>query len=309
MPQVTVETFGHRELLSIARQRWEKVRHERPDLGPAIDLQSRLLTIVVETGEIVQSTRLPRLSLPPKYLAAKLGRGVPILAGEPIPVPVSVLKPALLGLCEALASGGAGDAATRISEAVELGRLDAASLLTASLARDQTAVREGAVHQGLAPDLLWLAAELATGPFAYALQRALLAAPRDTPDALSDAREKWTAGYCPLCGSWPAIAEVVGGHRGLRCSFCALAWELPSYSCIYCGEDGEAFVTAAPDQERTDRRLELCGACRSYMKTVDVEGFSPFPLVAIADMETMDLDLAAMEHGYSRPPLREFAKR
>jgi len=24
-------------------------------------------------------------------------------------------------------------------------------------------------------------------------------------------------------------------------------------------------------------------------------------------METMDLDVAAMEHGYARPPLREFA--
>jgi hypothetical protein len=26
-------------------------------------------------------------------------------------------------------------------------------------------------------------------------------------------------------------------------------------------------------------------------------------------METMDLDLAAMEHGYSRPPLKEFSRR
>jgi hypothetical protein len=26
-------------------------------------------------------------------------------------------------------------------------------------------------------------------------------------------------------------------------------------------------------------------------------------------METMDLDLAAMEHGYSRPPLKEFTRR
>ena len=25
-------------------------------------------------------------------------------------------------------------------------------------------------------------------------------------------------------------------------------------------------------------------------------------------METMDLDLAAMEHGYGRPPLKEFAR-
>ena len=55
-----------------------------------------------------------------------------------------------------------------------------------------------------------------------------------------------------------------------------------------------------------DRRLEVCGACGGYLKTVDVPELSPFPLLAIADMETMDLDLAAMEHGYARPPLEEF---
>jgi len=31
--------------------------------------------------------------LPPKYLAAKLARGVPALSGEPIPLPVPVLTP------------------------------------------------------------------------------------------------------------------------------------------------------------------------------------------------------------------------
>jgi hypothetical protein len=29
----------------------------------------------------------------------------------------------------------------------------------------------------------------------------------------------------------------------------------------------------------------------------------------VIDMETMDLDLAAMEHGFGRPPLREFKAR
>jgi hypothetical protein len=40
-----------------------------------------------------------------------------------------------------------------------------------------------------------------------------------------------------------------------------------------------------------------------------VSELSPFPLLAIYDMETMDLDLAAMEHGYSRPALKEFSRR
>ena len=68
-------------------------------------------------------------------------------------------------------------------------------------------------------------------------------------------------------------------------------------------------MTAAPDQERKDRRVEVCGACQAYLKTIDVPALSPFPLIAIADMETMDLDLAAMEHGYGRPALKEFARR
>jgi hypothetical protein len=48
---------------------------------------------------------------------------------------------------------------------------------------------------------------------------------------------------------------------------------------------------------------------RGYLKTVDLSSVSPFPLVAIADLETMDLDAAAMEHNYSRPPAKDFARR
>jgi FdhE protein len=186
--------------------------------------------------------------------------------------------------------------------------MDAGSLLTASLKRDQTAIRTGAVHRGLAPDLLWLVAELAVSPFAYALQHALFGS-GSAESPLAAALDSWNQGYCPLCGSWPALAEVAAGHRVLRCSFCALAWELRTYACVYCAADDEGFVTAAPDQERKDRRLELCGACGAYLKTVDVTALSAFPLLAIADLETMDLDLAAMERGYARPPLKEFGSR
>ena len=111
------------------------------------------------------------------------------------------------------------------------------------------------------------------------------------------------------CGSWPAVAEVVSGHRTLRCSFCASAWELTRYACIYCDESGEPFVTAAPDEERKDRRLEVCSTCGGYLKTIDLTELSPFPLLSISDIETTDLDVAAMEHGYARPPLKDLARK
>jgi FdhE protein len=236
------------------------------------------------------------------------------LAGEPVPLPVALIRPTLLDLCAALAAGGAGAAADRIRTAIDEGQLDAGSLLAASLARDQTAIRTGAVHRGLAPDLLWLVAELAASPYVHALQQALFTAshPETSPplglSALSAALAAWNHGHCPACGSWPALLEATGGRRALRCSFCAAAWELRADVCAYCGAAGTSFGTLTPPSGRTDRRVETCAACRGYLKAVEVAGLSPFPLLAIADLETLDLDMMAMERGFGRPPLKELAR-
>ena len=305
MAYLAVSAGNRGDLLEAAERRWTAIRAARPDLAPALDLQRTLLTLVVDLEHALDAGGLPRLSLPAKYLAAKLARGVPIFCGEPIPLPVPVLTPVLQQYCEALAVGGAGDAAARIGDAIRSGQIEPGSLLAASLARNQTAIRTGASHRGLAPDLVWLVAELAVSPFVHLLQRMLFSHPTD--DRLLSALEAWNHGYCPACGSWPAVAEVVSGHRTLRCSFCSCGWELAAYACIYCGESGEKFVTAAPDDERKDRRVEVCSSCGGYLKTVDLPELSPFPLLSISDIETTDLDLAAMEHGYRRPALKDFS--
>jgi hypothetical protein len=307
MTYVAVSGPNRRVAWETAERRWGVILDSRPDLQPALELQRRLLAVVLDVAEQIEGGRVPRLSLPPRYLAAKLNRGVPVFAGEPIPLPIPVLTSALPLLCDALSSGGAADAAIHIRDAITSGRIDAGSLLGASFARNQAAIRSGSVHRGLAPDLVWLIAELAVSPFAHLLQRRLFEEALDA--SLRTALEQWDHGYCPACGSWPALAEVVAGHRTLRCSFCSGGWELHRYTCIYCREVGEKFVTAAPDEQRKDRRVEVCGGCGGYLKTVDLPELSPFPLLSISDIETTDLDLAAMEHGYQRPALKEFAIR
>ena len=163
MPLVAVPRPTQEELHEISSRRWETLRAVRPDLVPAVDLQERLLAIVVSTARAIEG-RLPKLSLPAKYLDAKLARGVPVLIGEPIPQPVQLLKQSFLQLCDTLAAGGAGEAAEHIKTSVAEGQMEAGSLLTASLSRNQEAIRQGAIHRGLAPDLVWLLAELATSP-------------------------------------------------------------------------------------------------------------------------------------------------
>ena len=305
MSYVALWENGRGSRLAEAGARWARITARQPELEPTVRLQRELIRVTVDSAEMIEHGRLPRLSLPPRYLAAKLAHGVPAIAREPIPIPVAALQPALSRLCHELARGGAGEAADHLRSALAEGLIDAASLLTASLSRNQQAIRACALHQGLSPDLLWLVAELAVSPYANLLQRTLLGSGSDP--GLSAALNAWSHGYCPGCGSWPALAEVMSGRRLLRCSFCALAWELTAGGCVHCGEaERFAAITEARDG---DRRLELCDACQTYLKTLDVASLSPFPLVAVSDLDTMDLDVAAMQRGYGRPSLKEFALR
>src|SRR5690349_22131354 len=174
MSYVSVLGANRVDLLETAERRWTAIRAAKPDLAPALDLQRDLLTVVLDLDATLDRSPLPRLSLPGKYLAAKLARGVPALAGEPIPLPIGAMTPIVLRLCDALSTGGAGDAAAHIRESIANGQMDAGSLFAASLARNQAVIRAGAAHRSLAADLVWLVGELAVSPFAYRLQRALL---------------------------------------------------------------------------------------------------------------------------------------
>src|SRR5438874_6923582 len=266
MPYVPISPVFRPKLTDSAEQRWQAIGQARPDLSPALALQRQLLTHVVELAAVLDGGRLPKLSLPPRYLAAKLARGVPALAGEPIPLPLPALTPTLLQLCDALASGGAGEAAQHIKDAIAGGTIDAGSLLASSLHRDQSAIRTGAAHRGLSPDLLWLVAELAVSPFVHALVRGVLG---QSDPVLNSALAAWHYGYCPACGSWPALAEIVSTERVLRCSICAAGCEPKIHACIYCGERGDLKLVAmlAAVDAPVDLRFPAGGAERAAQHT------------------------------------------
>lgn len=274
----------------------------RPDLDRAVELQRTLLARQIDMLEVFRGGGVPRVSLPPAYVRAKLARGVPALHGEPVPLPSKVLELSAREYCDHLARGGAAESAVAVADALRSGALDGATLVSACFGRDQRRVRSMAAQQGLAPDIAWLVAELALAPFIFLLQTR----------ALSDAAEhvrSWDRGFCPACGSWPAIVEALAGNHSLRCSFCAAAWELSSYRCLYCGNAAESFVTAAPDPEQAGRRLQMCGACGGYMKVLETTSAAEFPLLASEDLASMDLDLMAIERKYMRPALPEIKRR
>lgn len=281
-----------------ASRRWAEIGAISPDLAPAVALQQRLLRLILDAARQLDQP-LPS-SLTPAVVLAKWRRGLPALRNEQVPIPDS-LKDLLPSFCSVIADAGAGDSAGHIRDALLHGHIDAGSLLGVSLARNRKAIRTSALHMGFSPDLVWLIGELGSSPLAHHLQQRLLAS---DPRAGKGIRpQDWNRGYCPFCGSWPVFIESCGGSRSLRCSFCALAWEVQAHRCIYCGNSGESFVSAAPDVDRAERRVELCGQCANYTKVIEVAEATPFPLLAIEDLASMDLDRGAMDRDYRRPEL------
>jgi hypothetical protein len=319
-----------------AAARWTEIEAIFPDLAPAVALQRRLVRLLIDASARLADPIPPTLT--PDAVAEKWHRGVPALRNVPVPIP-ETLKALVAPLCTALAEGGAGDAALHIRDAVTTAHIDAGSLLSVSLARNPKAIRTSALHLGFSPDLVWLIGELASSPLAHHLQKLTLslspglspgsdprtgtgsvgkaavafesdasvpteASPGSDPGTGTGVRPPyWNRGYCPFCGSWPVLIESIDGTRQLRCSFCALQWALPERACVYCGNAGEGFLSAAPDIDRPQRRVELCADCGNYTKVIDAAELTPFPLLAIEDLASMDLDAGAMNRGYQRPEL------
>jgi len=305
MPYVALPHADQATRQALGDRRWSRMAAAKPDLSAAVALQRKLIGLVDGLAGRFEQLGAPKLTLPPRYLTTKLGAGIPALASEPIRMPVELLGPTFVDLCRTLAEGGGGEATAKIHTVAENGQLDVRAVLTLALRREQGALRVAATKGGLGHDLLWLVADLCVSAYADALRRALF---DSAPEPLHTALNGWSRGYCALCGSWPTLVERASGARRLRCSLCAAAWEVPDGSCLYCGEHGEAFAVVTPDPTN-GRSLDTCRSCKGYAKTLETETSLPFPLVALADLDSMDLDMAAMRAGLARPALKQFGQR
>jgi FdhE protein len=105
---------------------------------------------------------------------------------------------------------------------------------------------------------------------------------------------------CPVCGSPPVAARVLGNDklRYLTCSLCATEWHLTRLLCATCGAtDGVSYLTIEGDP--SGAKAEACGRCRTYLKLFYLEK-SPSADPFADDAATLPLDLLMSEEGYAR---------
>ena len=120
----------------------------------------------------------------------------------------------------------------------------------------------------------------------------------------TDARPGWDRGYCPVCGAWPALAELRGleASRRLRCARCGADWATAWLACVYCGNDDHRELAGLVSEAAGGmRRVDTCTRCRGYLKSVTTLTARSHAEVVIEDMQTVPYDVSAIGEGASRP--------
>jgi FdhE protein len=116
--------------------------------------------------------------------------------------------------------------------------------------------------------------------------------------------ESWTEGYCPVCGAWPALAEVRGIERSryFRCGGCGSEWQAQCLFCPYCGmTDHRELASLVPEHGGSNAAVDACNRCLGYVKTFTKLQGSPPARIILEDLASVELDVAAAERGYKRP--------
>jgi FdhE protein len=222
----------------------------------------------------------------------------PLLHRRTLEVDAARVRRLVRRLASTAAAGEQGEAASL--RGYRPSTNDALELLAAAVRQDRAAIGALADAAGVERGPLGAVADLAALPLLHSCGRLL-------QDRLP---RFWPHGYCPICAGWPILSERRGldRTRRLRCGRCGADWQVQWLCCIYCDEQDHEQLGSLVLEDRGERlKVETCGSCRGYFKSVaTLQAIPPFELL-LQDLETVELDLAAIERGYGRRKENGFA--
>jgi FdhE protein len=222
----------------------------------------------------------------------------PLLHGRSVEVDSGRIQRLVRRLATSAAGGDATSAASL--RRYRPTAADAVALLAAAVRHDQTEIEALAARSGVNARALAAVAYFAALPLLHGARRRL-------DDGVPP---YWPHSYCPICAALPILVEQRGldRTRWLRCGYCGGEWQASWLCCVYCGEQGHDHLgSLVPDDSGDRLKVETCATCHGYVKSVaTLQAISPFELL-LQDLETVELDLVALDRGYFRPQGSSFA--
>jgi len=234
-----------------------------------------------------------RVTAPPVDASrAEIARkeGFPLLSPAELPVDLAHAADLLARLCQAVGNATAplAAAAAAIQAAIAEKRLSPETLLRSRREENQADVERLAADLEIPVDVLAFFADQSLMPSRVAGRRLITADRKD-----DETRDK---GYCPICGSAPALGALEeDGRRFLFCGLCRHRWQVPRVRCASCGQTNAEKLYYIYSEEEPAYRIDACDACRHYIKTVDRRRLTRPFYPPLEQVLTVHLDLVAAE--------------
>lgn len=257
------------------------LKRQRPEWGPWL--------LVVE--EILREAGDPAWDAAVPAGAHAQGNAVPLLAGATITLQASSVRRLLERLIRVASNVGTPQMSTL--KAALHADMEIVPLFTASLCQDSDRIEEIVAISSADAAALQAIIALLPVPLLHACNRRWA----------SSVSPSWVEGYCPICGSWPAFAEVRGIERNryFRCGRCGGEWHARALYCPYCAmSDHNELTMLVPEQGSSNAVIDACQRCLGYVKTFTRLQGCPPGAVMLEDLASVDLDVAAVEHGFER---------
>jgi FdhE protein len=255
------------------------LRRKRPEWEPWLVVVAEIFR---EAGAPIWDAAVPAGAHAPRT-------AVPLLAGAALALPSNTVRRLWKRLIRIGSRAGTMKMATLAALRTDA---DILPLFTASVCQDRDRFEELAAVSGVDAEALHAVAGLLPVPLLHACNRRWA----------SSISESWLEGYCPVCAAWPAFAEVRGIERSryFRCGRCGGAWHARALWCPYCDtNDHDNFVALVP--ENANAVIDGCRHCLGYVKTLTRLQGCPPDTVMVEDLASVELDVAALQHGYQRP--------
>ncbi|MBA2240630.1 MAG: formate dehydrogenase accessory protein FdhE [Solirubrobacterales bacterium] len=276
---------------SLLDRRVQALVKTNPSLAEAAALQSALLGCIYG----VSAPTRP-IVLPAQRARDKLEAGTPLLHGEDVYLDDGFIRDVfgrLVNLLRTRPESAEGVAVVAV--AARDHRLHVEHVVAEAFVNHADHVEQVAIQADIDADLLQTLAQLSARPILMAYAEHLA-----TPLAAAT----WSRGYCPLCGAWPILAELRGPElsRHLRCGRCGSDWTASRLYCPFCGIDDHDSLGYLQIEGERRFRVDVCHRCQGYLKAGNAFDPSPPEMLALDDLASVHLDLAALERGHARPP-------
>lgn len=268
--------------------RLAELGRQRPEYSEWVRLLGEVLPLLDDAG---WPTPMAHAGDP---VVADIGRspGEPLLHGARLVVDTERLHVLLHSLARITAAerlpDTPGEDGIRLPIDILLG------LIAGAVRQDSARIGEIAAGAGIDAAALDVIAQLTALPLLRSCGRLLR----------EEVAAHWPHGYCPICGSWPLLGEFrsLDRTRRLRCGRCTADWRINWLHCPYCDEtDHERLGSLVLDEKLGSVTVETCFHCLGYLKSVTTLQAIGAEELLLRDLETVELDVAALDRGFVRP--------